>query len=60
MVKAILPAEMTPSERFAELAELQIPAFGCTPDRFGELMSHALSGADVATWAAAEQAAASA
>jgi Mg-chelatase subunit ChlD len=42
----------------AELAELQIPAFGCTPDRFGELMSHALSGADVATWAAAEQAAA--
>lgn len=41
----------------ARLVELRIPAFGCTPDRFGELMAHALQGADVGAWAASEQAA---
>lgn len=41
----------------AQLAEVQIPAFGCTPDRFGDLMGRALQGGDVSAWAAAEQAA---
>ena len=36
----------------AALAQLGCPVFGCTPDRFPELMAAALSGRDLAGWAA--------
>lgn len=35
----------------AALAELGVPAFACTPDRFPELLALALDGGDVARWA---------
>lgn len=39
-------------ELAAELANLDIPIFACTPDRFPELMSAALAGRAVDEWAA--------
>ena len=33
-------------------AEMQIPAFACTPDHFPALMAAAIRGDDVGTWAA--------
>ncbi|MDR1119081.1 MAG: VWA domain-containing protein, partial [Bifidobacteriaceae bacterium] len=43
---------------WAELAErvaaLGIPAFGCTPDQFPDLMAAALKREDIAAWAAAQ------
>ena len=38
----------------AKLSALSIPCFACTPDLFPELMSAALRGRDIATWAARE------
>ena len=35
----------------ADLAELGVPSFACTPDRFPDLMAAALKGDDLATWA---------
>ena len=37
----------------AALAELGIPAFACTPDRFPDLMAHAIEGRSLAEWASA-------
>src|SRR6266851_9919476 len=37
----------------ADLVELGVPAFACTPDLFPELMAAALSGRDLQIWAAA-------
>jgi Mg-chelatase subunit ChlD len=37
----------------ADLVELGVPAFACTPDLFPELMAAALSGHDLQAWAAA-------
>jgi Mg-chelatase subunit ChlD len=37
----------------AKLAELGIPAFACTPDRFPDLMAAAINRQDIAQWAAA-------
>ncbi len=36
----------------AAFAALGVPAFACTPDRFPELLALALSGGDIAQWAA--------
>jgi ribosomal protein S18 len=44
----------------AELAELGVPAFACTPDAFPDLMAAAIERRDVAAWAAARSAARSA
>lgn len=33
------------------LAQLEIPAFACTPDVFPELMQHAIAGDDLSAWA---------
>ena len=41
----------------AELAELGVPAFACTPDAFPELMAAAIERRDIAAWAAAQAAA---
>jgi len=38
----------------AELAELGVPAFACTPDTFPELMAAAIERRDIAAWAAAQ------
>ncbi|MGR8935674.1 MAG: VWA domain-containing protein [Gammaproteobacteria bacterium] len=38
----------------AKFAAFGIPAFACTPDRFPELMAHALSKQDMNAWAANE------
>jgi VWA domain containing CoxE-like protein len=45
-------------EHAATLAEFGVPVFGCTPDHFPELLAVALSGGDVAGWAAQTAAAA--
>jgi Mg-chelatase subunit ChlD len=37
----------------AKFAELGIPAFACTPDRFPDLMAAAINRQDIAQWAAA-------
>ena len=37
----------------AELAELGVPAFACTPDAFPELMAAAIERRDITAWAAA-------
>jgi Mg-chelatase subunit ChlD len=37
----------------AELAELGVPAFACTPDAFPELMAAAIERRDISAWAAA-------
>ncbi len=37
----------------ADLVELGVPAFACTPDLFPELMAAALSGRNLLAWAAA-------
>jgi hypothetical protein len=37
----------------AALAELGVPAFACTPDRFGPLMAAAIERRDLAPFAAA-------
>ena len=42
----------------ANLAELGIPAFGCTPDAFPELMAQAINGGDLGHWAEQNQVAA--
>jgi VWA domain containing CoxE-like protein. len=39
----------------AALAELGVPAFACTPDRFPDLMSAAIRRQDLTQWAGAEQ-----
>jgi hypothetical protein len=39
-------------EHAAALAGLGVPVFGCTPDHFPELLAVALSGGEVAGWAA--------
>lgn len=39
----------------ADLLELGIPAFACTPDAFPDLLAVALSGGDVSAWAEREQ-----
>jgi ribosomal protein S18 len=44
----------------AELAELGVPAFACTPDAFPDLMAAAIERRDVTAWAAAQSAAQSA
>jgi Mg-chelatase subunit ChlD len=44
----------------AQLAELGVPAFACTPDAFGDLMAAAIERRDIAAWAAAQAAARSA
>jgi hypothetical protein len=36
------------------LADLGIPAFACTPDKFGELLAAAVDGRDLGRWAATE------
>jgi hypothetical protein len=36
------------------LAGLGVPVFACSPDKFSDLMAHALSKQDVAVWAAKE------
>lgn len=36
----------------AALSQLGIPAFACTPDQFPDLMSAAISRADIRQWAA--------
>ena len=36
----------------AELAEMGVPSFACTPDQFPELMSAVLRGQDIAQWVA--------
>jgi Mg-chelatase subunit ChlD len=38
----------------ASLAEMGVPAFACTPERFPELMAAALTGRDLQAWAAAQ------
>lgn len=38
------------------LAQLDIPAFACTPDAFPELMQHAIAGDDLSSWASGYQA----
>jgi Mg-chelatase subunit ChlD len=38
----------------ADLVELGVPAFACTPDLFPELMAAALSGRNLLAWAAAQ------
>ncbi len=38
----------------AQFAGFGIPAFACTPDRFPDLLAHALGRGDVAQWAARE------
>jgi len=40
----------------AELAEIGVPAFACTPDAFPELMAAAIERRDIAAWAAARPA----
>jgi Mg-chelatase subunit ChlD len=45
-------------EHAAALADLGVPVFGCTPDQFPDLLAVALSGSDVAGWAAHTAAAA--
>jgi hypothetical protein len=42
----------------AALAGLGIPAFGCTPDAFPDLLAVAINGGDVAAWAHREDLAA--
>ena len=37
----------------ASLADLNVPAFACTPDLFPELMAAAISRDDIRSWAAA-------
>jgi Mg-chelatase subunit ChlD len=44
----------------AALAALGVPAFACTPDQFPDLLAVALSGGDIAGWAAATAAASAA
>jgi Mg-chelatase subunit ChlD len=44
----------------AQLAELGVPAFACTPDAFPDLMAAAIERRDIAAWAAAQAAARSA
>jgi Mg-chelatase subunit ChlD len=39
-------------ENAAALAALGVPAFACTPDRFGDLMAAAIDRRDLAQWAA--------
>lgn len=39
----------------AELGEMGVPAFACTPDLFPELMAAALQGRDLQQWAAARE-----
>jgi hypothetical protein len=41
----------------AALAGLVVPAFACTPDRFGDLMAAAIEGRDITEWALAYSAA---
>ncbi len=42
----------------AAFAELGVPAFACTPDRFPDLMSAAIRRQDLTQWASAGEAAA--
>ena len=44
-------AAMSDAKNAAAFAELGIPAFACTPDRFPDLMAAALKGDDLAAWA---------
>jgi hypothetical protein len=40
------------AENAAALAELGVPAFACTPDKFPDLMAAAIRHDDIAGWAA--------
>jgi Mg-chelatase subunit ChlD len=42
------------SNHAAKIAAMDCPVFGCTPDRFPELMAMALTGQDLQLWAAAQ------
>ena len=38
-----------------QFANLDVPTFACTPDKFPDLMATALNGGDIAQWAAKEE-----
>jgi len=42
------------NEHAARIAAMQCPVFGCTPDQFPDLMAVALTGRDIAQWAASK------
>ena len=56
LLQLLTPQRRLRAERLrlicGRLAALGIPAFGCTPDQFPDLMAAAIERQDIATWAA--------